>query len=71
MLMTLLISRIWSCRTCFNNFEIPSFVLFCIAGVLASREKSTLSSLIKKRLSGVCGIERSITEHTHTDLSLN
>ena len=68
MLMThVLINRMWSCRTCFNNFEIPSFVLFCIAGVLALREKSTLSSLIKKRL----GIERSIAEHTHTDLSLN
>jgi Zn-dependent protease with chaperone function len=31
-----------------NYFGIPSFVLFCIAGVLALREKPTFSNLIKK-----------------------
>ena len=31
-----------------NYFGIPSFVLFCIAGVLALREKPTYSNLIKK-----------------------
>jgi hypothetical protein len=33
-------------------FELPSFFLFCIAGVLALRDKPTFSSLIKKRLGG-------------------
>ena len=31
-----------------NYFGIPSLVLFCIAGVLALREKPTFSNLIKK-----------------------
>jgi hypothetical protein len=31
-----------------NYFGIPSFVLFCIAGVLALREKPTFSHSIKK-----------------------
>ncbi len=30
-------------------FGIPSFVLFCIAGVLALREKPTFSTQIKKK----------------------
>jgi len=33
-----------------NYFGIPSFVLFCIAGVLALREKPTFSNQIKKTL---------------------
>jgi hypothetical protein len=33
-----------------NYFGIPSFVLFCIAGVLALRDKPTFSNLIKKSL---------------------
>jgi uncharacterized membrane protein len=32
----------------FVYLGIPSFVLFCIAGVLALREKPTFSNLIKK-----------------------
>jgi len=33
-----------------NYFGIPSFVLFCIAGVLALREKPTFSNRIKETL---------------------
>jgi hypothetical protein len=34
------------------EWGVVVLVLFCIAGVLALREKPTLSSLIKKRLGG-------------------